>query len=146
MKKILMLAMGVGLLVSGCAVVQTLPTQSGRPEVTIIGVDKKQIKDAIVNACLSGGFTIKSTDDYTVICAKRNESFDAVLIYGTRAGGAPEGRVTFTLVDVPNDVRVFGWETLVVNPNTAFENVNDATNPNQAQEALENLKSQFNLA
>ena len=43
------------LTILGCATTQPLQTQSGRPEVTIYGVEKSTIKDMVVSALLEKG-------------------------------------------------------------------------------------------
>lgn len=135
------------LVATGCAQapIQPLGTPSGRPEVLITGATKKEIVDTLVGEVLATGMQLKRMDEYSAVFGKRDESFGAALLFGSRYDSTPEMRVTFNFVDVPGGVRVYCTGAMVTNPGSSFERVNDATaaNGKEIQAMLERLRSRL---
>jgi hypothetical protein len=135
------------IAVAGCATPPApLSTPSGRPEVTITGVSKKQVADAIVAGALARGSQIKSVNEYAVVLTQRvHGNLGASLAYGSRYDSTPEVRVTLNMVDVSGGVKVYARGEMVTNPGSAFERLNDVTAHQAAnlQTSLVDLKSRF---
>lgn len=111
-----------------CATVQQvgqLNTPSGRPEVEIPGVTKKQVETAILAREMERGWDLKTQTDAMLVFSKRTNDFGAMLLYGSRYDVTPEGRLKFTLVEVPTGVRVFLKVEIITNPGSAFERVTE---------------------
>ena len=124
----------------GCVTTPPLNTRSGRLEVTIYGITKKEFFDAVVQAAAMDGAEIKQTSEYCMTFAKKDKSFTAAMLYGSRYDITPERRGTLTVVEVPGGIRVFATETIVTNPGSAFERVTTVNNPHALQADLEKMK------
>ena len=138
-------------LLAGCAIAPVrLNTLSGRPEVTISGVTKKKIVDAVVNRELSKGWDLKSQTDSLLVFTKKDTSFGAKLLFGSKYDTVPENRLTFTMVEVEAGVRVLVKGEIITNPGSAFERVEDMTAANAKhaetfQATLEEIKTEVEL-
>jgi hypothetical protein len=127
-----------------------LNTPSGRPEVTISGATKKKISDIIINRELSKGWDLKNQTDSLLIFTRKNTNFGARLLLGSRYDTVPENRLTYTLVENENGIRVFFKAEIVTNPGSAFEQVTDVTLANEefaedCQKTLEEIKKDIEL-
>lgn len=133
------------LVVAGCAPIQPLPTPSGRPEITIPGVARKQVVDVLVADLLSHGLQVRKVDEYSAVFAKRDDSFGAAVVYGSRYNATPEARITFNFVEVGGAVRVFCSAAMVTNPGSGHERINDVTvaQGQVIQDMLQRLRSKF---
>lgn len=124
-----------------------LNTPSGKPEVFILNATKKKVSDAIVNRELSKGWDLKSQSDSLLVFATKNTGFGAQLLFGSRYDTVPENRITFTMVEINEGVRLLIKTEVVTNPGSAFEQTTDLTlNPDMAsreQTALEEIKADF---
>ncbi len=149
MKTILKLTLLIiPISIFGCAGSRPLPTPSGKPEVTIQNVSKKEVTDALVNEMLSRGFTIKNVTDYTVVFAKPLDSFTAIALFGSQYDATPEHRPTFMLVQSATDVRLVLTNLIITNPGSAFERVTDASTGKAGQswqDFLNSFSDQFRL-
>lgn len=124
-----------------------LNTSSGFPEVVISGSTKKKITDAIINRGISKGWILKSQMEYMVILTKKNTTFGAQLLFGSNYNSIPENRITFTMVETGDGIRLTVREEIVTNPNSSFEESRDLTLINQEaaehyQKILEEIKTQ----
>jgi hypothetical protein len=144
-KKIIVILISASIL-AGC---MTAPvrfnTQSGKPEVTIYGTTKKKVSEAIINREISKGWDLKSQSDSLLIFAQKNTSFGAQLLFGSKYDTVPESRITFTLIENNDGIRVLLKAELVTNPGSAFEKVTDMTSnadvSSQSQIVLEEIKA-----
>jgi hypothetical protein len=143
MKKIAVLILAVVLL-SGCATVQPIHTQSGRPEVTICGVSKNEVMEKFVASLSTGTFTVRSTSNFQVVVGRPVNNPLAIALYGSRYDSTPEARVIFTFSEVSGCTLVSARLLIVTNPGSAFERVMDISQGKDAHELqleLEKLKS-----
>jgi hypothetical protein len=145
MKKLIGITLSTVIL-TACATTASLHTPSGRPEVTIEGVTKKQVMDAVVSEMLGDGTQIKDMNEYGATFGKRTENFMAMLLLGSGYDSVPEERTTFNLVDSDDGVRVFASTGMVTNPGSAFEkNMNlTKSQADSIQKMLVRLKNRFN--
>jgi hypothetical protein len=136
----------LSFVLAACAAPAPLATPTGRPEVTIAGVSKKQVADAIVAGALEKGSTVKAVTDYEVTLAKRDENAVGTnLLFGSRYDAVPETRLHLGMVEVAGGVRVFGRAEVVTNPGSAFERVLDVTDTTgrSIQTSLESLRARL---
>jgi hypothetical protein len=139
----------LSIALAACAAPQPLQTPTGRPEVTISGVTKHQVSDAIVAGALEKGSAVKSVTDYEVVIARRDDNaIGTNLLFGSRYDGVPEVRMHLGMVDVTGGVRVFGRAEVVTNPGSAFERVLDVTDTTgrSIQNSLESLRARFSAS
>lgn len=146
-KKIIIVLIS-GFVLAGCMTAPVrLNTPSGKPEVTISATTKKKASDAIINRELSKGWDLKSQSDSLLVFAQKNTSFGAQLLFGSKYDTVPENRITFTLVETDNAIRLLVKNEMVTNPGSAFENITDMTSnaevANQSQTALEDIKARL---
>jgi S1-C subfamily serine protease len=112
-------------LLYGCATTKPLATASGKPEVTIPNVTKKQVTDALVTQMINQGFQIKNSSDYNIVFTKPMESLSAQLLLGSKYDSTPEHRASFMIVESGNGIRVVLTNQGITNPGSAFEKVTD---------------------
>lgn len=139
----------VGIFLAGCMASMPpgrLTTPSGRPEVEIPGVTKKQVIDVIIAREMEKGWDLKSQTDALLIFSKKVNNFGAMLMYGSQYDSTPEGRIKFTLLDTASGVRVFLKTEMITNPGSSFERVTEAVSQedlDKEQSVLEEIKAQF---
>lgn len=149
MKRILklipiLLIVFLSFMATGCATIKPLPTPSGRPEVTIPNVTKKQVIDTLTNRMINKGYQLSSVNDYVVVFNKKVDSFMAGVIYGSRYDSTPAARVSYNLVETDAGIRVIVTLEVVTNPGSAFERVTDLSqgpDAKDAQRSLEEVKA-----
>ncbi len=131
--------------ISACADAPVrLDTPSGNPEVSIAGVSKKQVADALVNRLLSKGWTLTTTNDYQLVFRHPLDSIGASLLYGSQYNVNPDARATISLVDAEGGVRVMVTLQAVTNPGSQFEQVSEIRTEkdlNAVQDTLNGLKA-----
>jgi membrane-associated protease RseP (regulator of RpoE activity) len=126
-----------------CVTTPLLQTPSGRPEVTLYGITKKQFFDAVAAAAAIDGRVIREVNDYNIVIAKKNTSFGAALLFGSSYDTTPEERTTLTVIEVPRGIRIFATCTIVTNPGSAFEKTTTSSNLRGIQAELEKLKANY---
>jgi|GEM_PF-993632 len=135
------------MLLSGCATGPPLRTPTGKPEVTISNVTKKEVIDALTNQMLSWGYHVKTITDYNAVYGKRTNSMTAAILLGSRYDAIPEARINYAIVEVEGGVRVVVTNIeMITNPGSAFERVTDLGQGKDAyniQIMLDNLKYNF---
>jgi len=142
--KIQSILVAIAFIISGCATVPPLQTSTGKPEVIINDVPKKDVSDALVNFMLSNDFQILNKDEYRLVFGKIDTSIGASLLLGSRYDSNPQWRYTFNLVDYSNGIRVITNIEAVTNPGSAFERKMDFSKSskmaNHMQSVLIDLK------
>ncbi|MDD3143016.1 MAG: PDZ domain-containing protein [Candidatus Cloacimonetes bacterium] len=122
------------MLLSSCASNYAVDSPTGRAEVIINGVPKKDISDTIVNNMLSRGFTLQKLNDYQLIFGIKETDLGLMLLAGSHYDSVPEWRYTYNLVDFAGGIRILTNIWLVTNPGSAFEKITDvSTNSKSAQ-------------
>lgn len=142
-----LLALFLVFALSGCATPPPpLGTPTGRPEVTVQGVTKKQVIDTIVSRSVIRGNQIKSVNEYGVVLGRRVDGVGAAMLYGSRYDSKPEARVHINVIDdAPGAVRVFARAEMITNPGSAYERVNDVTDGfgNELMTSLRDIAAQL---
>jgi hypothetical protein len=108
-------------------VVQSAPikkTSSGRPEVIIAGTTKKAVVDALANQMIARGYSVGQIDDYHAQFEKPG-GFWLDLLLGSRFNSSAIWRVSYTLLDTQEGVRVMAEMGGVTNPGSGFEKVTE---------------------
>ena len=127
-----MAAAAVILTLAGCQTAQPPTTASGRPEVTIQGAAPAKVKAAILSGMLDKGYRIVRDDQFSLSVERPVENIMAVALLSTGAGGAPVGRITYTVAQVESSTRVVADLALVQNAGMAFERRTDVSQGNDA--------------
>jgi hypothetical protein len=132
---------------NGCAAVQPLKTPSGKPDITIPKVSKKQVSDKLINMMLTKGFNIKNSSDYNLVFTKPMDKLLESLLLGSQYDVTPENRVSFNIVESSVGIRIVITNQAITNPGSAFERVTDLSTGNAGmdwQNFLLHLKNSFN--
>ena len=128
----------LGLLFSSCASNYNLNTSSGRADVIIYNVEKKDVVYVIINSLLSAGYSLKSQNEYNLVMTKRYDNpkdVGVALLMGSQYDPFPEHRVSFNLLNYSNGIRIITDVWMVTNPGSAFERItNLSTNSRMAYE------------
>ena len=127
----------------GCVTTPPLQTPSGRPEVTLYGITKKQFFDEVAANAAIDGRVIREVNDYNIVIAKKNTSFGAAVLFGSSYDSTPEERITLTVIEVPRGIRIFATCTIVTNPGSAFEKTTTSSNLRGIQAELEKMKANY---
>ena len=132
---------------AGCASTSKLNTPSSKPEVTIPNAEKTVVIDAITNAMINRGYTIKDFNDYSIVFSKEIDTLGSSLVYGCHHG-RPEARINYAIMGSSNGVRVVIDLTVAAAPGTRFEEVDQtpSTNlldPEEFQRMLEDVAMTF---
>src|SRR5689334_13430658 len=89
----------------GCVSVAPLDTPSGRPEVTIPKVTRKQVMDVLVEQLMQiPKAQIRKADEYRLVLAAPDESMSAGIVYGSNYNRTPDFQATFTIVETAGGV------------------------------------------
>jgi hypothetical protein len=138
------------LFMPSCATIPKLNTSTGKPEIIISDVSKKEISDAIVNKMLSDDFQVirsEYLDEYCLTFARRKANLSNSAIFESNYSKYPELRYTYTLVDVQKGIRIMTLITGVRSPGSADELYTDLSKKTQlaqyTQLFLEKLKIAF---
>jgi hypothetical protein len=127
------------IAIVSCATVPPLRTATGKAEVTISGVTKKQVIDGITYRMVLKGFQVKSTSDYMVVVGKKTENAAALILLGSRWDPTPEERIAFNIVEVGPGVRVIANIMYVTNPGSGFERVTDTSTQSKYAHELNDM-------
>lgn len=135
-------------VVTGCAGAKPLNTNSGRPEVSICGVQKAGLMEKVVASASMDGFNIRSSSNFQIVMGKvLTNNFSAGMLYGSKYDPWPEFRLIWTLADTGNNcIHVGVVLQMITNPGSAFEKVTDVSTGKdgyQMQEGLETIKARI---
>jgi hypothetical protein len=140
-------------LLSGCAPVEPLPTPTGKPEVTIPDVTKKEALDALTDIMIAKGYITKTiTDDNAVYYKRTHELYAAppfrgrwgFRLWGKRHDKLPEARVSYDITETREGVRIVAIMKMILHPESPFQEVYDISRGRDArdiQDLLEQLKA-----
>lgn len=134
------------LCLTGCAA--PLKTASGRPEVVIENVSRRQVFDFAVAEGSRNGFEIRDVSEYHLVMGKRDQkNIGAAMLFGSQYDTIPEIRLTFTAVEQPSGVMLRANGSVITNPGSAFERQTDlstGTGAHELQAMLERIRNNFN--
>lgn len=123
------------------------------PYVVIEGVEKKVLREAVINELLSGGkWGIISVNDYQVVFRRSTENIMAQILVGAMmgsavSGAAPENRITFLFTEPePNKVRIALTDSVIVaNPGTGYASYNQNSSFHESwYEYMREIKAYYN--
>lgn len=142
MKKIAVLGVAVSLL-CGCTT-PTLPTASGRPEITFNGKVSDQISAKIADRMLNAHYSLKSSSKNLMVFEKPLDGVLAGVLFGSHYDSTPAARVTYTIVEGENSTRVVASASAITNPGSAFERatrLDSGKDAERLQKLLNDLRS-----
>ena len=146
MKRIFLILLAVSLY--GCVQPQQAlhNTPSRKVEVTINNATNAQVAPLIINNMINFGYNISRSNDYMIVFEKSTDNVMASLFYGSRYDSQPNARITYSLAQLNNNVRVVADFKLVTNPGSAYERVTDFNESKETinyQRMLNDIKTQF---
>jgi hypothetical protein len=137
----------LGLLVSGCAPLKPLQTPSGKPEVTIPDVAKKEAVLALTDIMIEAGYITKTITDDNVHYYKRGYGLYASPVTERGHQEKPEAHVSYDITETGGGVRIVATMWVIVYPQSPLlEKVYDVSRGRDAhdiQMRLERLKASF---
>ena len=135
-------------VLGACAAPAHLDTPSAHPEVTISRVPADKVKAVLVSKMIDKGYRVTQDTQFNLAFDKSaGKAF-------FREGGAADRnqRVTYSIAQVGDDVRVVADISMITNPGTEHEarsDVNDAAKDAPAHETqafLDDLRTELNSA
>ena len=139
------------ILIEGCS---TLPyykapplnTLTGKPEVIVCKLTKKEVKNILITKMIKNGYELMKTGENRVVFKKDSKNFWVKLLRGTKYERTTELRVTYKLLEAPFEIRVIADMKIVANPDSRFEKSRDVSKKcKMAVEIQEFLKYAFNV-
>ncbi len=118
----------VMLLVAGCATPVTHNTPSGKPEVTINGVDADTVAASVIDRMINRGYNVTNSNNRMLVFEKPLENTMAAALYGSRYDSQPNVRITYNINNYQNKTRVVASFAVVTNPGSSFERLTPANN------------------
>lgn len=130
----------LAIALAGCATVPPPSTASGKLEMMLNNVRVDCARSELANTLVNGGYSIKSNSEYQIVAGRITNNAFAAAMLGTSAGGAPEERVTLTLIPQSDSdaLRVIFDGGYISNPGTAFESVQPVGASQATQDQLTN--------
>jgi hypothetical protein len=144
----LMVLMLAGCTLGACAAPTGVDTPSAHPEVTISRVTPDKVKAVLVSKMTDKGYRVTQDTQF-------NLAFDksASKVFFQEGGTADRNqRVTYSIAQVGDDVRVVADVSMITNPSTGHEertDMNDAAKDAPAHETqsfLDDLRTELNSA
>lgn len=135
MKRALPVAMAAMLLASAGAA-----AQSGRAEISIPAT-ANAIKPQLINEMLNKGYSVMADTPYMITFDRVADNLGAMFLFGTRYGGAPHARISFTMAEINGSTRIVADAALIGNAGTAFERRNDMNSGNEREEVQQLLNT-----
>ena len=140
--------------VSGCATYEPLETASGRPEVTIAGVAKGEVIEALTGIMQGAGYLARKVTDEKAIYYKRTFDTYAERPYGASIRipqralreEAPELLVSYDIEETGEGVHVIATVEIISEPESPFKKSKDISRGPDArviQKRLDRLKASF---
>jgi hypothetical protein len=108
---------------TGCATAPPPSTPSGKLELMLSNVDFSCVRSGLANVLVSAGYNVEKMSDYQIVAGKITKNGMASFLLSTPMSGAPEERVTITMLPQINgsSLRVVWDAAYVSNPGTAYE-------------------------
>jgi hypothetical protein len=129
-----------------------LGTPSGHPEVTISRITPDKVKAALVPKMIDKGFQVTKDTQFELAFDRPLDDKQAQAILGSKAKGTPHGRITYSIEQVGDDVRVVADLAVVTNPGRASERSTDQNDASKGapvddvQSFLDDLRAELNSA
>jgi hypothetical protein len=129
-----------------------LNTPSGHPEVMISRTADNKVKAALVREMIAKGFHVTKDTPSELAFDKPLDDKQAQAILGNKVTSTANGRITYSITKVGDDVRVVADLTAVTNPGSASElstDMNDAAKGapvHDVQSFLEDVRTELNGA
>ncbi|MBW1953568.1 MAG: hypothetical protein JRI66_10875 [Deltaproteobacteria bacterium] len=114
------------LFIAACAPT-LMNTPTGGPEAFFQNASREEVINALTDEMIMQGYQTKSITDYTLVFGKEEKSGAGQIFYGSRFNPFPEQRVTYTLLKLPEGIRVVATVKLVTNPGSGYEKATDFT-------------------
>jgi hypothetical protein len=131
-------------LLYACAHQEPILTPSGRPEVTIPDVTKKEVIGALTDMMMAGGFIVKSVTDDNAHFYIRTYRVYALPPFGPKPGELPEYHVSYDITEADVGVHIIATLWVIRYPSGFYRKTYDISygrDANDIQKRLERLKA-----
>jgi hypothetical protein len=135
-----------------CTAPTHLDTPSGHPEATISRTTPNKVKAALVHNMKDKGFQITKDKQFELAFDRPLDSKLAEALLGSKANGTPNLRITYSIAQVGDDVRVIADLAAITNPGSASEQSTDMNGAakgapvHDVQSFLDDLRTELNNA
>ena len=132
-----------------CSAPAQLDTPSGRPEVTISRTTPDNVKAAVVRKMIDKGFQVTKDAQFELAFDRPLDNKLVGALLGSKVKGTPNGRITYSIAQVGDDVRVVADLAAITNPGSASERSTDINPPDavhDVQSLLEDLRTELFVA
>jgi predicted small lipoprotein YifL len=129
---------------SGCAPLVPLQTPTGKPEVTIPDVTKKEALFALTDLMMANGYITENITDDNAVYYKRTYGLYAAPLLERAYQEKPEARLSYDIRETEGGVRIVATFTMILYPESPFKEVHDLSRSRDAhdiQKLLEQLKA-----
>lgn len=129
-----------------------LDTPSGHPEVTISRTTDNKVKAALAREMTSKGFHVTKDTRSELAFDKPLDDKQAQAVLGNKVTGTTNGRITYSITRVGDDIRIIADLAAITNPGSPSElstDMNDATKGapvHDVQSFLEDVRTELNGA
>ncbi len=107
---------------SACATPVTHSTPSGKPEVTISGVSKSTVKDALTDMMMDNQYTLTTSSESMLIFDRPIENSAMAYMFSSKLNRNPTFRVSYNVASTKKGIRVIADYNAVSNPGSGYEN------------------------
>jgi hypothetical protein len=126
-----------------CAAPTHLDSPNGHPEVTISRTTPNNVRAAIVSKMIDKGFHVTEDAQLKLVFDRPLDNKLAEALLGSKVKGTPNGRITYSIAQVGDDVRVVADLAAITNPGSASERSTDMNDPDavhDVQSLLDDLR------
>jgi SPOR domain len=134
--------LGLAACLAGCGTPVRQNTASGRPEVTVHQVPADRVKAAIVNEMIDMGYRITKDSQFEIAFDRPTDNPVAAVLFGSKYDAQPNARISYSIAQMGNDVRVVADMAIITNPGSGFEqrtDVSDGADSPKIQEFLDGM-------
>jgi hypothetical protein len=141
-----LIALAVAYFCSACASGVQHATPSGHSEVTVSKATPDKVKAVLVNKMINKGYRITKDTQFELAFDKPVDNVMVSVLLGSKYDSQPSQRVSYSIAQVGEGVRVVSDFAVITNPGSAFErrtDVNKADATTDVQTLLEEVASEL---
>ena len=117
------------VVLAGCASAPPQPLLPSKSEITVEGVAKKPVVDALIDYMLANDWQIRKINDYQAVFGTPKKSIVGQDIYGSGARPLPEHWAVFNYVETGSAVKVYGTMYILLSSDATPRAVTEQADP-----------------
>jgi len=142
----ILIALALVSLCAACSAPGQLATASRHPEVTISQTTPDKVKSALVSKMIDKGYRITKDSPYELAFDHPMDNILATVLLGSKYDSEPNARVSYSIAQSGEDVRVVTDLAAITNPGSAFErrtDLNGSAEAAKVQAFLDGLRTEL---